>query len=144
MKVEKQLLVVYECNVCGEEHQILAIWSPEAEVDMEEEFGKDMATEMLHNLTLESKRVFQKLHPGKLFFTDRLIASQVFEEEGNEEWVRPKDADEHITAWRIFVKFAMVKGIGNDPDDYGDWWECWLAAYMLGKYGYGLEKEVKK
>lgn len=39
----------------------------------------------------------------------------------------PKNAT--FYEWEKFCRWADQNGIGEHPDDWNAWWECWVAAF---------------
>ena len=80
----KYMLLIYDCNICEENHILKTTWSCDCEMDMKH-WAVDMASEVVASLLGEAKRAFANLHPNGVFKEDRLMFSQVFEGEENEE-----------------------------------------------------------
>ena len=81
----KYMLVIYDCDICGKKHILKTDWTLEHEIEIKKKWAKNLVDEVVEGLLKEAVLSFAKIHPNKIFNEDRLMFSQVFEEEENEE-----------------------------------------------------------
>jgi len=47
-------------------------------------------------------------------------------------WQHPRGYKDH-PAWLAFILWAETHGVsGEDEEDWGPWWECFLTGYEIG------------
>ena len=46
---------------------------------------------------------------------------------------RKKPDEGDLYEWKAFEAWADVNHIGDRPEDYSNWWECWKQACQLGQ-----------
>lgn len=76
----KYMLVFYDCDICGKVHLVRAEWSLECEIDVRY-WPVDMANVAAASLLSGAKHTFYRFHPNGVFDSDRLVLSQLFEED---------------------------------------------------------------
>lgn len=80
----KHMLLVYNCNVCEENHILKATWTVDGEMNLKN-WSLYMENELVSQLWAEARRSFIQLHPNGVFDGDRVMLSQVIEEAENEK-----------------------------------------------------------
>lgn len=76
--MDKVKYAVYDCQICGKEHELKATWTDDAEIALKKEWKLSIEEEIVDNLLAEANRELGSLHgEGSIFIPERLGFSLV-------------------------------------------------------------------
>ena len=73
MAEDKVCYAYYDCQICGKEHKVKAVWNKECEVEVGKLFGIIWQDEVWDAFLDTAKKYFEERHPGAVFDPVNLV-----------------------------------------------------------------------